>query len=178
MTDRIWLRRWTGERVAARLVPRLGEAELRQIEGWQSKLRIRGEVDAEWDWRAFVANAGTGAESGALVVEGRVEAAFLLSTIGYKSRQGDGPLVYLDYMAVAPENRDRESGPRQLRGCGSEILRLARYRSRQLGYEGRVGLHSLSTAESFYVAQGMRRWEPMQEDDGYVYFEWPTQVVE
>ncbi|GAB1544642.1 hypothetical protein NUACC21_73180 [Scytonema sp. NUACC21] len=41
------------------------------------------------------------------------------------------------------------------KGVGTALLRFARLLSVELGYEGRVGLHSLPGAERFYEKQGM-----------------------
>ena len=49
---------------------------------------------------------------------------------------------------------------------------LFRQRSVDLGYGGRVGLHSLPEAEGFYQRQKMLEHGPDPEKDDLVYFEY------
>lgn len=63
------------------------------------------------------------------------------------------PLVYVSFLEVAPWNR-ANSRSRVLRTLGQLMLRFACQRSRQRGYDGRIGLHALPGAESFYRSLG------------------------
>jgi hypothetical protein len=60
------------------------------------------------------------------------------------------PLVYLDYLATAPWNQPELVSPPRLRGCGKTMIRAAIQWSIDRGWEGRIGLHSLPSAENFY----------------------------
>ena len=60
------------------------------------------------------------------------------------------PVVYVDYLATAPWNQSPLMQTPRYRQCGSEMLTAAVEYSRQLGFGGRIGLHSLKNAESFY----------------------------
>jgi GNAT superfamily N-acetyltransferase len=62
-------------------------------------------------------------------------------------------LTYVSFLEVAPWNRTTSKG-RRFKGIGALMLRFAAQRSRQLGFEGRLGLHSLHTAEAFYRQLG------------------------
>ena len=69
-------------------------------------------------------------------------------------QQKDLPLVYVDYIAAAPWNLGeflKKMGyqPRY-REVGRVLMTTAITLSRDLGYEGRIGLHSLPQTESFY----------------------------
>jgi GNAT superfamily N-acetyltransferase len=67
-----------------------------------------------------------------------------------------GPLVYITFLEVAPWNKT-ESPRRHFRGLGQLLVRFAYQRSRALGYNGAVGLHSVLTAEGFYERLGFER---------------------
>ncbi len=64
-------------------------------------------------------------------------------------------LVYVDYVEVAPWNRPGWQPHRVFRSVGTTFLRTAIQASILLGYEGRIGLHSLPQANSFYAHMGM-----------------------
>lgn len=51
-------------------------------------------------------------------------------------------------------------------------LLQARQRSMELGYEGRVGLHALPGAESFYDDQNMADYGPDPDQENLTYFEY------
>ena len=58
-------------------------------------------------------------------------------------------------IAKAPWNRISLKNPPDYKGVGLTLLSFARQRSKELGYEGRVGLHALPKAEKFYKKRGM-----------------------
>ena len=62
------------------------------------------------------------------------------------------PLIYIDYLETAPRNWDiPEIGHKgAFRGIGSLLLWEAVRQSREEGFHGRIGLHSLPQAEGFY----------------------------
>ena len=62
--------------------------------------------------------------------------------------------------------------PPRYKGVGSVFLLFARTRSLELGYEGRVGLHSLPGTEKFYDNQGMLDLGQDEDYDDLVYFEY------
>ncbi|MFM9939518.1 MAG: hypothetical protein ACKVP7_08490 [Hyphomicrobiaceae bacterium] len=64
-----------------------------------------------------------------------------------------GPQTYISLLEVAPWNRN-DAASRRYRGLGQLMLRFACQRSRQLGHDGRIGLHALGSAEGFYDRLG------------------------
>ena len=62
------------------------------------------------------------------------------------------PLLYIDYLEVAPWNwRIPEIGrDGRFRGVGSALFWNAVQQSLEEGFQGRVGLHALPQAEAFY----------------------------
>jgi len=82
------------------------------------------------------------------------------------------PLVYLDFIEVAPGNRTvREVGWRRKYGnIGVTLFAAAVAQSCALGCDGRLGLHALEQAETFYLGREMAA-VPRQEKEGMKYFE-------
>jgi hypothetical protein len=71
--------------------------------------------------------------------------------------QSGKPLAYVDYIAVAPWNhqlQQRKIGEEAVyRQVGQALMMVAIQISRDCGYRGRIGLHSLPQTESFYSAR-------------------------
>lgn len=67
------------------------------------------------------------------------------------------PLVYVDYLEVAPWNWTVDKmQARKHKAAGPVLLRTAVEQSYAKEWEGRVGLHALPQAASFYVSQGFQ----------------------
>jgi hypothetical protein len=82
-----------------------------------------------------------GAIQGLMAIPARPRPAFL--TPGQS-------LVYVDYLEAAPWNQRAPGRPRRFEGAGSALVIEAIIVSMELGFRGRVGLHSLPQAEHFY----------------------------
>lgn len=81
-------------------------------------------------------------------------------------------MVYVEHLAVAPENRQPPIGTRRVRGVGNILVMTARALARDLGYDGRVGLHSAPDAEDFYRRVGFTELTRERCIDGeWLYFE-------
>jgi hypothetical protein len=80
------------------------------------------------------------------------------------------PLLYVEYLSVAPQNRPTIQEPRRVAGCGSAMLKHAVKMSVRNGWNGRVGLHSLPGAVAFYKKQGFRDMG-LDAEEGYHYME-------
>jgi len=59
-------------------------------------------------------------------------------------------LVYVDYLEAAPWNRSVIQDPPRYRLVGTLLITAAITLSRELGYNGKIGLHSLPQAERYY----------------------------
>lgn len=59
-------------------------------------------------------------------------------------------LVYLNILTVAPWNRTDINISPQYKGIGTTLITFAVAFSIDLGFEGRIGLHSVKKAEKFY----------------------------
>ncbi|MBG1265440.1 GNAT family N-acetyltransferase [Nostoc sp. WHI] len=143
---------------------------------WKEQLRLYGQEDKFWDWEfklQFVISRQPNREGYAIEYEGETQGLMLIETQMHGSRLSEGKrLVYLDGIASAPWNREFIQRPPKLKGVGTALLTFARNRSVELGYEGRVGLHSLPGAEEFYDNQGMIDLGEDEDYEDLVYFEY------
>lgn len=117
-----------------------------------------GIPDKHWNWRhKYTVAPGANRKTYGLLNTGHVEAAMML-LFGKTSRDTAFglPIVYVDYVAVAPWNRTAIRHPERFRKLGTVMLGAAVEVSRTLGMEGRCGLHSLPSSEGFYRRIGMK----------------------
>jgi GNAT superfamily N-acetyltransferase len=163
--------------VEATILPFIGERELGQAAAWQGWLVANQEEDGGWRWEEFVQetklaqgrSAGT-YELYSLVVGGELEALMILQTADRRGRKDDRRIAYVEYLSVSPASR-RKGSPRKYRYCGEVMIRFAIHRSGTLGCDGRIGLHSLPGAETFYQTLGLQDMGPDPAEGGYHYFE-------
>ena len=94
-----------------------------------------------------------------------------LTKFARESSQAGKPLVYLDYLEVAPWNRPGFGAAPQLRGVGSALISAAVTLSLEEDYKGRIGLHSLPQADAFYRKIGMTDLGPDVAYQNLRYFE-------
>src|SRR5271156_3290416 len=90
---------------------------------------------------------------------------------GQSPSQAGKPLVYLDYLEVAPWNRPDFGPVPRLRGVGSALITAAVALSDEEGFKGRLGLHSLPQADAFYRKIGMTDLGPDPAYQNLRYFE-------
>lgn len=127
-------------------------------EAFAAMLGRLGIPDSHWDWRRKCAIApGTGRQAYGLLNGDQVEAAMMLAD-GHQARLGAPGelLVYVDFLATAPWNRNAIQRPERFRGLGTMLLGAAIEISRLQGMDGRCGLHALPSAEGFYQRVGMQ----------------------
>ena len=81
-------------------------------------------------------------------------------------------LVYLEYISVCPEARKEIKNPPDFRGIGTVLFHVAIEVSFEEGMEGKIGLHSLSRASSWYSEKmGMKNLGVDQSEGNLEYFE-------
>lgn len=145
---------------------------------WLNQLRIIEADDKFWDWefKLGLIDRDSEYEGYALEAEGFTQGLMKIETQRHGSIQTPGQrLVYIQYLTSAPWNRKEIQRPPRFRGTGTNLLRYARLRSVELGYKGRVGLHSLPKSEQFYDNQLMTNCgkdEGEEEEDSLIYFEY------
>lgn len=165
----ILLRRADDQEVIATLRDDLNPEDLTAIEReWAPhRLRIKQELlrlgidrrnwpqSLHWDWTKKGPDLKLLASTGFVVeLDGATQGVMLTKTAPYVSLLEKGkPLVYVDYLESAPWNWNiPELGQlSEFRGVGSALFYTAVAQSDEEGYHGRVGLHALPQAESFYA---------------------------
>ncbi len=129
-----------------------------------------------WRWERKVNATGHLLSYPTLAIEcdGHAQGLMLLKTDGAFGRlpeQGMHPLVSVEFLASAPWNLPTVVARPRYRGVGTLLLRAALATSLDLGFKGRIGLHSLPQAEEFYERSGMTRLGPDEKKGGLTYFE-------
>jgi hypothetical protein len=110
-----------------------------------------------WDWRAKTESLqGMLAQPGfAIVCNGMTQGMMIADTTTKRCKihnQKGKNLVYVDYIENAPWNRPEfTNNDPKYRGVGSILIRAAIALSEELGFKGRIGLHSLPQANGFYA---------------------------
>lgn len=124
-----------------------------------AKLRKAGHdigvvEDAHWDWAKKMLRehrAPLGFRSCAVEVEGETEGLMQVELATHRSRAiRNLNLAYVDYISIAPWNRPWPEQPPRFRAIGSILLREAIRTSMEEGFRGRIGLHALPGAVTWY----------------------------
>ncbi len=141
--------------------------------------RLHRQESAHWNWRAKMRRIRRSHDHRSFAIEfGGVTQGLMIVDLSRKARLepdcGHG-LIYVDYVEVAPWNRPGWQPHRLFRSVGTVFLRTAIQESLDCGLGGRIGLHSLSQAESFYSRMGMTNLgiDPCYEE--MCYFEMTSQ---
>ena len=120
-----------------------------------------------WDRKVRYVSGLLGARTFCVVAQGVTQGLMsvdLTKSARLESQRGK-PLVYIDYLEAAPWNRPDLFGTARFRGVGSVLTTAAVNLSREEGFKGRVGLHSLPQADEFY--RRVCGMSDLNEDSGY-----------
>ena len=160
-----WLDRWLPEQY--RLA--IGVMDLgRDILGYlESK---------KWNWRKKVSVLRINPnQRGFSLIYGGLTQAMMIVDISKKCKhpaQMDKNLVYIDFIQVAPwNNRFLTQNKVKFKGVGSTLFLKSIEYSKELFWEGRIGLHSLKSSEGFYLKTEMSDLGIDFENEGLKYFE-------
>jgi hypothetical protein len=125
---------------------------------WKSRLITSIEEDSHWEWKnKFKDTFTVNYQRFALEYNQITQGLMILETDLHCSRPDlSKNLVYVEYLSTAPWNRKSLQNPPDYKGVGSTLLGFAINLSLDLEYKGRIGLHSLPNAESFYRKFGMK----------------------
>ena len=134
-----------------------------------------------WNWAAKVAKDDLlGFRNFSVTADGMTQALMRVDLT--KTARLDGvrgkPLVYVDYLEVAPWNQSFAGTSKKYRGGGPILLTAAVGLSFDEGFKGRVGLHSLPQAESFYEKEGMIDLGPDAQVQNLRYYEMTSDVAQ
>lgn len=167
--------RANGDFLAAALLEGLKPCDLIIVEREWSPVRsdlvqklLAADVDRRkwpqslhWDWSlkspALKQLESTGF---GVVFEKKWQGVMMTQTASYfaklKADRGK-PLLYIDFLEIAPWNWvvHEINHPGLFKTIGSQLFWRAILQSQDEGFDGRVGLHSLSRAEDFYRKCGM-----------------------
>lgn len=149
-------------------------------EKWIETQGNHGVQDQHWDWRtkSMIASKSN-RRIFSLLNASEVEAALML-LFGKNSREPGSPqpIVYVDYVAVAPWNRREIQHPQRFRRLGTVMLGVAVQTSIRNGHDGRCGLHSLPQAEGFYRKIGMTDFGIDSTYSSLRYFEFSARAAQ
>jgi hypothetical protein len=168
-----WEAEWVPELLKA--IQRLNRAGVRRRHWPQSR---------HWDWRCktealqgMLAYPGfsivcAGVTQGMMFVDIATKRCRLQSQVGHN-------LVYVLFVENAPWNRKELFDPPRYRGVGTVLIRAAIELSKQEEFRGRIGLHSLPQANSFYANTcGMTDMGLDYDYQGLRYFEMTPEQAE
>lgn len=146
-----------------------------------------GAQDGHWQWELKKLSTITNPlvyDIFALETDGLTQALMLTAKGGLNCfcRHNDhtrAPLVYVELLATAPWNRSTKVGAARYKGCGTVMLATAVSLSLNEGFEGRIGLHSLTDAEPYYRDwMGMTEFGNDSSHQNLNYFEFSTKQAQ
>jgi hypothetical protein len=109
--------------------------------------------DSHWDWvgKAIDARRTMGQESFAIEC-GETQGLMLVDVTHFGRLNPKKPqeLVYVDLVATAPWNRAKLISAPRYKGVGRLLIATAISYSQEMGFDGRLGLHSLPQSASWY----------------------------
>lgn len=107
-------------------------------------------------------------------IDGEIQGLMMLKTDGDFCRldeQAKRPLVQVYFLSTAPWNLASVASQPRYKGVGLALMWAAAQHSVDLGFKGRIGLHSLPQAETFYERIGMTCLGPDSKKQDLKYFE-------
>lgn len=149
-------------------------------QAWQETQGRFGAPDSHWDWREKnLSMLGSVHRLFALLNGEAVEALMRvdLSKPSWIQPSPYTPIVYVDYLAVAPWNRLPIQPQPRFKGLGKVLLGAAVSISAEDGMDGRCGLHSLIQSEGFYKQVGMKDMGIDAAAHGLRYFEFAPEAA-
>ncbi|MFZ6774830.1 hypothetical protein ACO0LB_19175 [Undibacterium sp. SXout7W] len=137
---------------------------------------VLGEIqidDSHWEWfkKALVFKNGE-FHWFFLMIDGQPQAACVIFH-PKKSALEEIDVFYIEYIAVAPWNRQNPMESRTFKGIGSLLIRsIISFGVQKLSFNHGFSLHALPRAAEFYVKIGMERIS-QHDKDTLQYFEMP-----
>lgn len=108
--------------------------------------------DAHWNWRTKMEKAlsSTVGIQCALTVDKRLQGLMIVDGLCRSKLEKGIRVPYLAYISTAPWNRGGRNSRQGYRHVGFILLKQAIAYSQEHGYAGRLALHSLPAAETWY----------------------------
>jgi hypothetical protein len=113
--------------------------------------------DSHWEWveKALEAERVMGRDTFAVECSGETQGLMLTDvSFGRLPVQRGLELVYIELLATAPWNRPKLVTDPRYKGVGRILVETAISLSVDLGFSGRIALHSLPQSESWYQTVG------------------------
>ncbi len=154
--SRVYLKdRSSGQLVEADLVDSIESNHLDDFDQlWRTHRAIQQEEHGHWDWRRKVAHYSGQLSYQFFAVEcgGKTQGMMIVNTMKRcrLPQQTNRHLVYVEYLEAAPWNRREVTSDPQYKGVGSVLIAAAIQLSIDEGNHGRLGLHALPQADTFY----------------------------
>ena len=147
----------TSEMVPARVMLGMNSSEISAVEMVWRQARYQLSFGAEhahwdWNWKSQLVNE-KGVECIGLLCENEIQGMMLVTVEGHYSRHESTvslPLLYIDFIEVAPWNLPSSMQRPMFRNVGKCLIETASAMSVEIGFGGRIGLHSLAQSESYY----------------------------
>jgi hypothetical protein len=179
--------RVNGQLIEAFLIDGVTLAEVQRVESSWRPIVEKSQAPVEhshWDWRkkheavaGLIAYRMFGVEC-----DDEMQGLMLVSTAGHACRipsQRGKELVYVNFVATAPWNSAAVVQTPRYSLVGRVFVATAIQLSREEGFRGRIGLHSLPQAESFYAEScGMTDLGIDRKKENLRYFEMTPEQTE
>lgn len=123
-----------------------------KVATWAEAATLNAQ-DSHWEWKdkAIQAEKTLGEETYALEAAGQTQGLMLISvSFARIPTQLGRELVYVELVSTAPWNRPELVTDPRYKGVGIALLGTAISKSVDLGFGGRIGLHSLQQSENWY----------------------------
>lgn len=143
---------------------------------WKPVTTTLNEQQGHWDWQKKWTHFSTqlSFQSFAIECSGETQGLMIVNTIMrcQLPRQANKHLVYVEYLEAAPWNRQSVTSTPRYKLVGTVMIAAAIQLSIDEGNQGRIGLHSLPQADTFYRNQcGMTDLDRDASKQNLVYFE-------
>ena len=137
--------------------------------------------DAHWNWaeKAVAADRSMAYETFAIEASGTTQGLMLVNLVKQAQlpEQRGRELVYIELVASAPWNRPRFVASPKYKGVGRLLVATAVSWSDELGFNGRIGLHSLPQSESWYRDEAKFAAGGYDETKSMHYFEFTAELA-
>jgi hypothetical protein len=148
----------TGELVSASLYDSILPRHLDHHEQhWQPLIADQAMQHGHWDWRAKIESCSGQLRFQSFAIEcAQMTQGLMIVNTVKRCRlpsQFDKRLVYIEYLEAAPWNRSWSRSGSSYKGVGTVLIAAAIQLSQEQANRGRIGLHSLPQADTFYRNQ-------------------------
>ena len=138
--------------------------------------------DAHWDWgnKLALTKGRLAYESYCIMAGDSLEGLMLLNNTKFSRlpNQRGQEVVYIEFLATAPWNRQELCNPRRFAGVGTILAEIAIQLSLDYEFGGRIGLHALPRAADFYrnvLHMTELGPDPDPQHQNLIYFEMTSQ---